>query len=68
MPSGSALITDGREVSDSILDRACRPSRLEFSVVFSETRINEGQYTLERPPRRALLSQAQVPRADYWPY
>ena len=29
-----------REVAGSIPGRACRPSRSEFSVVFSETRIN----------------------------
>ena len=30
--------------------RACRPSRSEFSVVFSETRVNTEKDPLERPP------------------
>ena len=34
--------TDRREVPGSFLGRACRPSRSEFSVVFSETRVNTG--------------------------
>ena len=42
--------------------RACRPSRSEFSVVSSETRVNTGQDPLERTPRRVLHPQAQVPR------
>ena len=41
--------------------RACRPSRSEFSVVFSETLVNMGQDPLERPPRRASHPQAQIP-------
>ena len=39
---GSALKTGRREVPDSIPGRACRSSRSEFSVVFSETRLNTG--------------------------
>ena len=35
-------ITGRREVPDSVLGRTCRPSRSEFSVVFSETRVNTG--------------------------
>ena len=31
-----------REVPGSILGHACRPSRPEFSVVFSEIRVNTG--------------------------
>ena len=31
-----------REVPGSFLGHACRPSRSEFSVVFSETRVNTG--------------------------
>ena len=38
--SGSALKAGRWEVSSSIPVRAYRPSRLEFSVVFSETRVN----------------------------
>ena len=34
--------TGRREVSGSFLSRSCRPSRSEFSVVFSETRVNTG--------------------------
>ena len=41
-PSGSALKTDRREVPGSIPGRACRPSCLEFYVVFSETRVYSG--------------------------
>ena len=36
------LKTGRREVPDSIPGRACRPNRSEFSVVFSETRVNTG--------------------------
>ena len=35
-----ALKSGRREVLGSILGRACRPRRSEFSVVFSETRVN----------------------------
>ena len=38
----SALKIGRREVPDSILGRACRPTRSEFPVVFSETRLNTG--------------------------
>ena len=41
-PSDSALKTYRREVPGSIPNRACRPSRSEFSVFFSETRENAG--------------------------
>ena len=34
------LQTGKQEVPGSIPGRACRPSRLEFSVVFFETRVN----------------------------
>ena len=42
--SGSAetLKTGRREVPGSTPGRTCRPSRSEFSVVFSETRVNTG--------------------------
>ena len=36
------LKTGRREVPGSNRGRACRPSRSEFSVVFSETRVNTG--------------------------
>ena len=36
------LKTGRREVPCSNAGRACRPSRSEFSVVFSETRVNTG--------------------------
>ena len=50
--SGSAvtLKTGRREVPGSNPGRACRPSRSEFSAVFSETRVNT---VLKRPRRRA---------------
>ena len=38
--SGSALKNGRREVTGSIPDRACQPNFSEFSVVFSETRVN----------------------------
>ena len=34
--------TSRLEVLGSILNRTCRPSHTEFSVVFSETRVNTG--------------------------
>ena len=40
--NGFALKIGRREVPGSILGRACRSSRSEFSVVFSETRVNMG--------------------------
>ena len=46
------LKTGRREVSGSNPGRACRPSRSEFSVVFSETRVNEVWDPFERLPRR----------------
>ena len=52
--SGFALKTDWREVPGSIPDSACLPSRSEFSVIFSKTRVNTGLDRLETPsPRRA---------------
>ena len=56
-----------REGPGSFLGRVCRPSRSEFSVVFSETRVSTGEDPLERPSRRALPIQAQVPQVDNWP-
>ena len=44
-PTSGGVVTlkKGRlELSGSNISRACRPSGLEFSVVFSETRINMG--------------------------
>ena len=54
--SGSAktLKTGRREVPGSNPGRACRPIRLQFSVIFSETRVNIGKDPLEIPPRMAL--------------
>ena len=43
-----------RGVTGSNPGRACQPSRSEFFVVFSETRVDAGWDPLERPPRRAL--------------
>ena len=61
------LKTGKREVLDSNPGIACRPSRSEFSVVFSETRVSTDYDPLERPPRRARPLQAQVSQADNWP-
>ena len=44
------LKTGRREVPGLNHGRACRHSRSEFSVVFSDTRLNTGQDPLERPP------------------
>ena len=41
-PNGSALKTGRREELGKIPGRACRTSRSEFSVVFSETLVNTG--------------------------
>ena len=51
---GAVTLKTGRqEVTGSNPGHACRPSRSEFSVIFSETRIDTGQDLLERPTRRA---------------
>ena len=41
-PSGSVLKTGRREVPGSIPGSAYRPSRSEFFMFFSETRLNMG--------------------------
>ena len=41
------------EVRGSILGLACRPSHLEFSVVFSETRVN-GLGSLRKTPIKGI--------------
>ena len=38
-----------QEVPGSILGRACRPNRSEFSAVFCETRLNMGHDKLKSP-------------------
>ena len=62
--------TGKREVLSSNRKWACRPSRLEFSVVFSETCVNTGKDALERPPWRAFLPPpwVHVPHVDNYPY
>ena len=50
--NGSVLKTGRCKVLGSISSRAFRPSLSEFSVVFSETRVNTGYYALETPPPR----------------
>ena len=52
--SGFTLKTGRQELPGSLPGRACRPSRSEFSVVFSETRVNTRNDPLKRPLRRAL--------------
>ena len=52
--SGSALKTGRWEMPSSIPGLTCRSSLLDFSVVFSETRLNTGWVPLERPPQKAL--------------
>ena len=66
--SGTAVtLKTGRgKVPGSNPSCACRPSHSDFSMVFFETRVNTGQDPLERPPRRALHLQSQVPQADNW--
>ena len=48
------LKTGRRKVPGSNPGHACRPSHLEFSVVFSETRVNTGEDPSQRPPRRHI--------------
>ena len=61
------LLKTGRlEVPGSKPGHACRHSRSEFSMVFSKIRVNTGQDPLERPPKRAIILQSQVPQADNW--
>ena len=60
--SGTILKAGRREVPGSNPNRACRPSRSDFSVVFSETRVNMGWDPIERPPREgAFYAYAKVP-------
>ena len=47
--NNSALNAGRQEVPGSIPGHACRPSRLEFSVVFPETHVNTSWDPLERP-------------------
>ena len=54
------LKTGRQEVPGSNPGRACRPSRSEFPMVFSETLVNTGQDLLERYRRRASRPQAKV--------
>ena len=56
---GSTLKIGKREVPGSILGRACQPSRSEFFVVFSETRVNTS-YTLKN--QRLKITQLQKAR------
>ena len=60
-PSSFAFKASKWEVLDSILGRACRPSCSEFSVVFSETRVNTGQDPLKRPPTEGTPSVGPRP-------
>ena len=48
------LKTGRREAPGSNPGRACRTSHSEFSMVFSETRVNTSQDPLERPTRRTF--------------
>ena len=52
--NGSALKTSRREVPGSDPGGACRLSRSEFSVAFSETRVKTGKDTLGCLLRTAL--------------
>ena len=54
MAVGSALKTGTQEVPGSIPNRACRPRHSEFSVVFSESRLNKGYDPLGKPPLNVL--------------
>ena len=66
--SGTAvtLKTGRREVPGSNPGRACRSSRSEFLVVFSETRVNTGYGLLERSLGGSSTLQAQIPRTEHW--
>ena len=59
-----SLKTGRREVPGSTLGRDCRPSRSEFFVAFSKTRVNTGYDPLVRPLWRTIPLQAQVSQAD----
>ena len=48
--------TGRREVPGSNPGRACRSSRSEFSVAFSETRVNTDKDPLGRPPTDGTLA------------
>ena len=48
------LKTGRREVPGSNRGRTCRPSRSEFSVVFSETRVNTGTGSLRKIPTEGI--------------
>ena len=58
-PRGCVLKTGRRDLPGSILDRACRLSHLELSMVFSVIRKYTGYDPLERPPWRAFLYNAR---------
>ena len=64
--SDSALKTGRRKQPGSIPGHACRPSCLEFSMVFTETRINTGWNPLEKPPTESILPTSQAPRVVNW--
>ena len=55
-------MNEDSEVPGSIPDRAYLPSRLEFSVVFSETCVNMGLGSLRKTPHGEIHLQSQVPR------
>ena len=62
-----ALKIGTREVPGSIPGRAYRPSRSEFSVVFTETRVNTGNNSLKRFPTKGIPPIDLGPSLDNWP-
>ena len=62
--------TSGRVVTletGSKTGRACRPSRAEFPVIFSETHVNTGWDPLERPLTEGIPSIDLGPLGDNRP-
>ena len=57
-PRGFAVKSGGQEVPSSFPGSAYRPSRSEFSIVFSANRINLEQDPLERPSLSWIVPRA----------
>ena len=59
--SGSAFKTGRREMTGYIPGRACRPIRSKFSMIFSEIRVNTGQYlSFQNLATKSQLLSAQT--------
>ena len=58
--AGEALKTGRQEIPGSNPGHACRPSLSEFSVFFSETRVNTGYNPLERSPLEGNFANSPI--------